>query len=238
MSNRLGRKLDLLQDCNEHHVPPKEFMGIFCQRCRNHDCVNAGWAESTWEDRMATQVSRLITNPNFGDPNDPQFRDVVNLDFRHLSEPLVVDSWDRPQAHLVLPERQTSQPADVERAIQALSEARGKPAPAETAPAQAPVQAPARAPVPPAPVRAIQEPARPNPRHYTADTPPTTPSTPQRDINTAFPAEGLMLDGSPPTPDSISGTPGGDPWAAPPPTNQPRKVPVGARIRMGEEPKK
>jgi hypothetical protein len=234
MTNRLDRQLDLLQDCNEHRTPPKEFMSIFCQRCRNGNCVNAGWAESTWEDRIATQVSRLLTNPNFGDPRDPQFKDVVNLDFRHLAEPLKVDSWEVPQAHLVLPERQTSRSEDVERAIQALSEARGgKPAaPAvevTTAAEAVPVQ---QAPQPPVPVRPDP---RPNPRHYTADTPPV--SSPQRDANTAFPAEGLMLDGSPPDLPGPGGSTG-DPWAPPAPTNQPRKVPVGARIRMGEEPKK
>lgn len=244
MSNRLGKQLDLLQDCNDQHVPPKEFMGIFCKRCRNGDCVNAGWAESTWGDRIATQLSRLILNPNFADPSDSTFDPVRDLDFRQVTEPLVVsgDPWAVPQVHLADLERQTNRNTEVEIAVRRLNENRESSLKVEPQ-----VQAPApqvhvitqEPPKPPPPVNTSQGPVRPNPRHYSTEAPPTEtlPVPAPREVNTSFPMEGLMLDGSPPSAPTPASVTGEDPWAAPAGPKV-RKVAVGARVRMGEEPKK
>jgi hypothetical protein len=212
MSNRIERKLDLLQDCNDQHVPPKEFMSIFCKRCRNGGCVNAGWSGSTWSDRMATQVSRLLINPNFSDPSDSKFDAVRDLDFRHISEPVRgSDPWEvsTNQIHLVDPERQTNRSTEVENAVRALSETRSPP-----------VVTPKATP-----------PVRPNPRHYSVEDPPSASTTvSQREVNTSFPAEGLMLDGG--SPANPQPTPSVDPWSAP---TAPKtvKVAVGAKVKMG-----
>jgi hypothetical protein len=144
------------------------------------------------------------------------------------------------EVHLVDPERQTSHSPDVEQAIRTLAESRGKspPQPLEPSQAQDPRPVPVKAPQAAQPP---QGPSRPNPRHYTVDNPSmTTPqSSPEREVNTPFPAEGLMIDGSLAPQPKIVDTSATDPWAPPPDTSpQPRKVPVGARIRMGEEPKK
>lgn len=248
MSNRFERQLDLLQDCNDQHVPPKEFMGIFCKRCRNANCVNAGWAESTWGDRIATQVSRLILNPNFADPNDSTFDPVRDLDFQQIAEPISIsgDPWAVPQVHLAELERQTSRNTEVEDAVRKLNENRGSSLPV------AQLVAPAALPpalLPPASeeptktskaskasqspkVNTSQGQVTQNPRHYSTET-----SQAPREANTSFPLEGLMLDGSSasqPNPVSVTEA---DPWSAPTGPKV-RKVAVGARIRMGEDPKK
>jgi len=235
MNNRLDRKLDLLQDCNDQGVPPREFMALFCKRCRNGGCVNSGWSESAWSDRIATQVNRLLTNPNFADPNDPNFKEVRSLEFRQVEEPLIIrggDPWSGPTVHLATPARQVNTISEVENAISALSEARGKPPPrvvevSEPEPPRVVREAP-----PTQPTQPVTRP-RENPRHYVVDTP--NPKL-GREVNTAFPGEGIMLDGSPPPPVGVDPS-GVDPWA-PSLITGPKKVAVGARIRMGEGPKK
>jgi len=43
---RANPKQDLLATCNDRGVPPAEFKGFFCSRCRNPSCINAGWEAS------------------------------------------------------------------------------------------------------------------------------------------------------------------------------------------------
>jgi len=232
MSNRITRKLDLLQECNDQGLAPKEFMSLFCKRCRNGNCVNSGWAESSWSDRIATQVSRLLTNPAFADPADPNFAPIRDLQFRNVEAPIVLlggDPWAGPgrQVHLAEPPKETNRYPEVENAIAARAEARN-PTPRRAVEASV-----LSAPTPPtSPVP--QQPQKANPRHYTADKGGPSPG---REANTAFPSEGMMLDGSPPPPPGVRSSSGEDPWA--PTAPAPKKVAVGAKIRMGgEEPKK
>jgi len=237
-----GRKLDLLEDCNDQRIPPKEFMGIFCKRCRNSTCVNSGWSESRWQDRISTQVDRLLTNVLFADPNDPNYKDIRALPFKEVAAPIYViggDPWAGPSVHFADPEKSTSQHAEVERAISALAETRGK-APPRAVVASEPVSPEVLLGTPEAEPRPNPSPASPNASPKPEAAPRPNPAhfrnTETRDSNTEFPAEGLMLDGSPPPPapppPSAGGPPPVDPWAAPT-SPAPRRVPVGAKIKMG-----
>jgi len=217
------RKLDLLRDCNEHGEPPNQFKAMFCQRCRNQQCVNAGWSESRWANRINTQVSRLLENPTFADLRDPQYKPFQSLDFKEIGEPLVLNSgtdpWE-PRVHLASPNREERQYPEVERAVAAL---RGNtPKPPSPTP-QTPVQT--ESPQTPVQPKPSDPPVRENPRHYTFDTMKSSAPT-----NTEFPSDGVMLDGSPPPqPVELSSE---DPWT-PPSVQAPMKVAVGARVKMG-----
>ena len=67
-----------------NQMPPKEFEQRFCRVCKNQECHRAGWGESRWVERMSTQVDRLLDNPNFADPRDPQYRHIREHDFPDL----------------------------------------------------------------------------------------------------------------------------------------------------------
>lgn len=238
--NKNYRKLDLFQDCYNPGMgaSPKEFSAIFCKRCRNSDCVNSGWSESRWTDRILTQEERLLRNPVFGDPKDPSFREVSSQVFREVGEPLVIsnrDPWEPRSAHLAEPPREISGSSAVEQALSALRGVR-EPSPAAPPSPELPLPSFEAAPPAPAPVARVpsfetraREPEprksepRPEPAHFKASPPA---------MNTPFPEEGVMLDGSPPPQGPASeGGGGGDPWAPKP--NAVRKVAVGAKVKMG-----
>ena len=90
---------DFFQECytpNQTKVSPQQFDEAFCQVCKNLECVRAGWAESAWVQRMATQVDRLLENPTFADERDPRFRHVREHDFPSLlQEALRVEIIDQ-----------------------------------------------------------------------------------------------------------------------------------------------
>ena len=60
---------------------PKEFERTFCRVCKNPGCSRSATQGMSWTRRMATQMDRLFTNPNFADPNDPKFADIRKTDF-------------------------------------------------------------------------------------------------------------------------------------------------------------
>jgi hypothetical protein len=238
-----GRKLDLLPECNERREPPREFMAIFCNHCRNPACVNAGYASSKFEERIAMQVSRLITNPAFADPNDPTFRELRKMEFVTRDVPIELnrDPWAGPGVHLAEQDRNVQTNEMVENAVAALAAASGKKYPPRAIEAEgmkSDEDAPKPSPLPPqaSPRPATetaptgqQEPPRPSPRHYLIDRPGTLPG--KEMMNTPFPAEGVMLDGSPP-PAPGSESPAEDPWSTSG-TPVAKKVAVGAKVKMG-----
>jgi len=125
------------------------------------------------------------------------------------------DSWDAPGVHLASPDQSTNTSQVVEDAVSKLNEARGKPA------------------KPAKPVKERLPPAAPEPERVLK--PVVKPlSAETRVANTAFPDEGVMLDGSPP-PSPVGAARGAlvavDPWA---PVVVENKVPVGAKIKMGQ----
>lgn len=76
---------DFFGECTiGNEMPHKEFEQRFCRVCKNQECVRAGWGESQWVQRMSTQVDRLLDNPTFADPRDPQFRHIREHDFPDL----------------------------------------------------------------------------------------------------------------------------------------------------------
>ena len=74
-------KNDLLNECNDQRISEVEFTSIFCKRCKNKSCDRAGWASSTWEERMSTQADRLLHNPNIVSQSESsRWEGLVNLE--------------------------------------------------------------------------------------------------------------------------------------------------------------
>ena len=221
-------KKDLLQDCNDQRIPPRDFMQTFCVRCRNPECVNAGWANSTWEGRMATQVDRLLINPRIARPEDSRFDPLRAMHFVEVAASLALarrdDPWAGPGVHLAEPDPSRVTSEVVETAVAKLAEARGK-----KAPTQISVEREEPLSVSP-PVETIPA---------TSESPvvaPISKRVPEVEVvsasraNTEFPEEGVMLDGSrAPSLGVSTSTPEDDPWA---PKKKLNVVPKGAKIRM------
>lgn len=201
---------NLLQDCMAStgvRSSPQEFMEVFCKRCRNADCDNAQWATDRFSRRVSTQVDRLF-NPLQVDPSLPKYAQVAQADFKDmLHEAMRLEIADR-RGDWTLPD-------DV-------------PSPNITAPvSKKPSTEEVVEEAVQAHVTAPQKVSEPAPQH------PKQRVTPPKMANTVVPAEGIMLDGSPP-PSQAPKKVVEDPWAAPPPG--PRKVKPGATIRLGGDP--
>jgi len=57
--------MDLYKECNEKNLLKEDdFEATFCKVCKNRKCERAGYAKSTWDERIGSQMSRLILNPN------------------------------------------------------------------------------------------------------------------------------------------------------------------------------
>lgn len=210
---------DLLGECNSERLPPAEFKSLFCQRCRNQSCGNAGWSGSVWTERMSTQVDRLLNHPLIADEADPKFTNVRALRFLEIAPPTVIntrDPWEGPGkgvVHLAEPDPQVATAHAVDAAVHALTGREVRVSPQ--------TQPPVVVVAPPAPLPTAAPQHRANP-----------PVAPVRAINTEWAEEGVMIDGSPvveaprPVPQVAV-----DPWA---PVAPPAKVvTAGARIKMG-----
>ena len=216
-------KLDMLQECNDQHIPPKDFMQTFCVRCRNTQCVNAGWAGSSFEYRMATQVDRLLIHPNKALPDDPKYSPIRALHFLEVAEAIVLqrreDPWAGPGVHLAEPPRKTATHPTVEEAVSKLAATKGRRPPTMvTVEEEAPM---GPSPEPP-PMQTVPAPVVPAPVVV-----PVQPVVAHPMVNTEFPEEGVMIGGGPPP---VGGpAPVVDPWA---PKPKPNIVPRGAKIKM------
>jgi len=107
---------------------------VFCSECRNFGCKHAKLAGNPWEQRMATQVDRLLENPLFANLQDPRWSHLRELDFPslfqesirlHLAEQR--GDWSLPSqrevdaAMGVIPDQSATEPnPEVERAVKAL----------------------------------------------------------------------------------------------------------------------
>lgn len=96
------KRVDLFKQCNDMGEDPQVFMQTWCNRCRNYSCVNADWANSTWERRMSTQRDRLLDNPNFADPESSRYEDIRKLEFKDmLREAIILNeaerTWQSPE---------------------------------------------------------------------------------------------------------------------------------------------
>jgi len=134
-------KESLLQECMddsikkaERDVPnhPQEFQAAFCLYCRNPYCEHAKWAADKFSERIATQPDRFF-NPIQGDPNDPQFKTL--MDFQEMSkEALRVymakqNDWDPPEIEITDGKEETPTKDitnDVDDAAKALAKSKNK----------------------------------------------------------------------------------------------------------------
>jgi len=209
-------KPDLLNECNDQRIPPREFKETFCKRCRNQNCVNAGWSSSSFEERVRTQVGRLLTHPLQAQPDDPRFDHVRAMHFVEIAAALSIarraDPWVGPGVHLAEPDPETAKSQVVEDAVSKLAEARGRRLPTVIAiQEEVSVEEPPVEDVPPLPPR----PSVPKPLPVALG------------INTDFPEEGVMIGGGSP---KVSAPVSEDTWAPKPKVNV---VPRGAKIKMG-----
>lgn len=220
------RKLDLLHDCNDQRIPVKDFTAIFCNRCRNNQCVNSGWATSTWEGRINTQVERLF-NP-LQDTGDSKFDPIRAMHFKEVVEAIVLrrraDPWSGPGVHLAEPNPDTATSQTVEDAVSRLAEARGKKANV------AGIEVQQETPLDQTPDPVVVAPVV-QPPIFVRETPSVAVSTHKVSCtNTEFPDEGVMIGGAPVQTGASQANPTGvDPWET---KKKPNIVPRGAKIRM------
>lgn len=226
------RKLDLLHDCNDQRIPVKDFKATFCNRCRNNQCVNSGWATSTWEGRISTQVERLF-NP-LQDTGDSKFDPIRAMHFKEVVEAIVLrrraDPWSGPGVHLAEPSPDTATSQTVEDAVSRLAEARGKKANVSGIEVQQETpldQNPDPVVVSPVVVAPLVQP----PRVVLTEAPSVAVATSKVSrTNTEFPDEGVMIGGAPvQTGAPQVGPTAVDPWET---KKKPNIVPRGAKIRM------
>lgn len=219
-------KQDFIVECNTERLPFKEFMLVWCQKCRNSACRNAGWGTSKWVARMATQEDRLLDNPIFADPEDPNFTYVREVDFPDLLKQAIRleiatrnNDWEIPSQDSVEQqveknnnqglhfEKETGKPSIVSREQE--EEEDGIPtAHPDSSDNPTQQQTATNLPLP-------SDLSLAKPRRFMSNTP--------------FPSEGVMLDGGSPPPEEDS-SPSEDPWA---PKPSERKVNVGATIDLG-----
>ena len=240
-------KRDLLQECNDLRIPEKEFRDLFCVRCKNPECVNAGFADSMWSARMLTQEDRLLINPKFADLEDPQFQHLRSLDFPDMLQQAMRleisdrrKDWEVPDtdALSVFEPKQanTAFQATQDRGFEILDE-NGLPFKEDDASEDALDEAaPSAVPYQPSQYQPIET-------KSTLASPALVPAQPLHPPRPQPRSQlgGLMVDGSkaPPTPVSRASTPpvvhqSVDPWAAPPKV---QVVPVGSKVKMGGETK-
>lgn len=81
---------DLLKECHtgEHkaNLSPENFKHMFCRVCQNPKCVNSALSKSRWLQRMENQEGRLLVNPVFADPKDPQFKHLAEQGFEDVAK--------------------------------------------------------------------------------------------------------------------------------------------------------
>lgn len=57
--------MDLYKECNEKNLLKEDdFEATFCKVCKNRKCERAKFSKSTWDERIGSQLERLIVNPN------------------------------------------------------------------------------------------------------------------------------------------------------------------------------
>lgn len=206
--------------CYDGKSDPKDFEALFCRRCRNPDCVRAGWSQDQFSERMAGQ-SDLLLNPKVADPNDPRHRRIRGMDFPDLLREAVRleaadvrGDWTIPgeAVHLAPVPREPAPDTSedlVEKAVEAL---RKNADPGIQDPPDELSDSDLTEPEPP------PEPP-PEPAAPSGFVPPTR--------NTGVSMEGVMVGGGEPEPDPEPH----DPWE---PKKKDHFVKPGATVRMGD----
>jgi len=223
----------------ERDVPnhPEEFQNAFCVYCRNPYCEHAKWAVDKFSARVATQPDRFF-NPIQGNPNDPQFKTLV--DFQEMSrEALRVymakqNDWDPPEIEITDGKNETPT-KDITNAVddaaKALAKSKNKDLKIPE-PTDKPVEETFESLKAPEDVNSVEIAAvEPEPPPEKLAKPPVKPppekpkGTASRLGNTENPKSGIMIGGADPS-ESVN-----DPWAPSSP-NTVKKVEPGAKIIM------
>jgi hypothetical protein len=234
---------NFLKECNAQHLPPQEFISVFCNRCRNLECVHSGWSEDAFGRRMSTQAERLLNNPNFAGVEHPKFAMLQEADFPNLlREAMRLEisarkgDWEIPEVPITDGQDETAKGTTsdaVDDAVRALAQARGGGEPD----------------LPDRHIAEAQE-FRSETEDMISDLPPVEVSdskppdvvSPEQEgtphpgyphqINTSFPSDGVMLDGSKKPKTKVEPKKEeADPWTVP---EKPKNiVGAGARIRLG-----
>lgn len=116
-------KKDLFSECFDERLAPAAFKQVFCARCRNPTCSQAGWAADQFGARNALQEERLYS-PNIAHPDDPRYANLKAQDFPSLFHKAVrlevadrKGDWSLPEANVVLapidPEPASSESQDL-----------------------------------------------------------------------------------------------------------------------------
>lgn len=114
------RRLDLIQECytadSQRQVSPEEFKKLICDHCRNPECTRAKWGYTHFDQRIETQVDRLLINPQFSDLKLSKHVQISQTDFpdiRQKVERLIISAarndWapvEAPSPVVVAAERQ------------------------------------------------------------------------------------------------------------------------------------
>jgi len=226
--------IDLLRDCMasmgvaQEEQSVADFVKVFCRLCWNKSCPRAEQTDLPWEQRMSTQVERLLTNPNIAPLGDPRFDNIRRIPFKDLfMDAMRIEianqrgDWQVP----VLPgdpgtELETLAPPQhtdhVDTAVKALAQALGKEKP------ELPEKPEPSEPTEPEPEA---ENVVPVPNHFRR-------KNQAQQANTDFPLEGVMIGGDPvPETKPEAQTPV-DPWAVPE-APKGEKIAVGGTIQLG-----
>ena len=91
--------MDLYLECNDQGMTEKEFTSSFCQYCRNTRCERAGWSKTSWEDRIGSQMDRLILNPNIhGQSESERWADLPDF----MIPQQTIEIWGSPSPKVEL----------------------------------------------------------------------------------------------------------------------------------------
>ena len=210
---------DLFIECNEGgKMPPQQFEETTCKVCKNRTCVRAGWAFSTWDKRILTQVDRLLDNPSIALQTDSSRWDgIANLE--GFKESQTIEVWGAPKSDLILIDSPKPPPQE----------------PTPLPPQELPIEPPKETLIPPQVQERVEPltvpPQAPAPEPIEEEPPPlaTPPIEPTHASSLNTPPQPVYLGaGSPPpqerpAPKNFSS----DPWAVT------ETLPVGGKFKMG-----
>ncbi|MBD3260613.1 MAG: hypothetical protein GF334_02880 [Candidatus Altiarchaeales archaeon] len=136
---------ECLADCRKSKTPlvnqVKEVPHLrerYCKQCRNKFCAWASLSEDLFEKRVKTQEDRFLNNPNFADEDHPRYFEVRAIDFPDLMrEAIILETSDRRQdweiptieesvSTILQSAPEAVRTKQVDEAVKALAEARGK----------------------------------------------------------------------------------------------------------------
>jgi hypothetical protein len=81
---------DLTSECLSDLGPELTSLGVqglrqaMCVRCFNPQCGYSRTSGTLWEQRMATQVDRLLVNPHFADPSSSRYEPVLSAQWENV----------------------------------------------------------------------------------------------------------------------------------------------------------